>query len=135
MSKHGIKAGNGNQISNRDNACVLLKDILGAEVLDRDTVNLPELGERHISCYTDKKRALIRNTDGEKESGIFGFPMNTLMVRLLSDGRLAIYDIDPEKLKSSIKDSEKAVEWSVFERISDHKWVVTGDLTKMKQLR
>jgi len=135
MSIHGIKAGNGNQISNRDNACVLLQDTLSAEILDRDTVKLPDLGERHISCYTDKHRALIRNTDGAKDSGIFGFSTNTLMVRLLSDGRLVIYDVDPKKLQASIKSNEKAVEWSVFERVSDHKWVVTHDLTKIKQLR
>jgi len=115
---------------------------MNAEVMDRDTVNMPGLGERHVSCYTSHAGAMVLNTDGDMGSGIFICGINILMVQLKeSDGSLVVYDIDPEKLRAYLTGKNEyrigvaGLKWPIINKEADHKWVISGDLKIVKQWR
>jgi len=142
MTTHNIIAGNGNQKANQIEALMVLEKCLSAEITDRDTVSMPELGERHVSCYTSTAGAMVINTDGDMASGIFIGGINILMVRLKeTDKSLVVYDIDPEKLRPYLIGTNEyrigiaGLKWPIINRVADHKWVISGDLETVKQWR
>lgn len=142
MVSHDIKSGNGNQMANRTEAIMILEKCLNAEIMDRDTVNVPELGERHVSCYTSPVGAMVLNTDGDMASGIFICGINVLMLQLKeSDGSLVVYDINPAKLRPFLESKNEhrigiaGIKWPLINRQADHKWVISSDLETVKQWR
>jgi len=129
-------------MANRTEAIMILEKCLSAKILDRDTVSMPELGERHVSCYTSTVGAMVLNTDGDMASGIFICGINILMIQLKeTDRSLVAYDIDPEKLRPYLSGTNEyrigiaGLKWSIINRVAEHKWVITGDLKTVKQWR
>ncbi|ATX81728.1 hypothetical protein Ga0123462_0859 [Mariprofundus ferrinatatus] len=140
MRKHNIIAGQGLQLANRTEAIMVLEKCLDAEITDKDTVIMPGLGKRHVSCYTSTVGAMVLDSDGDIKSGIYICGTNVLMVQLReSDGALNVFDIDPEKLRPYLDGKNECriglagLKWPLIQKVADHKWLITSDLETVKQ--